>query len=230
MLAAAAHVRDRSTVCRDRRHCYAARTDGRPRSRRPLACRWPALSYENLFDLLVLLVLFAAFVVGYVQGTVRRVFGIGANLFSLILAAQIRGPFGDFLIGNWTQFPPLYSRMLAFGFVFVVATVAFTIVIENVYERSPVLPRFPYADHILGGLLGIVEGLVIIGAVIMILDSYFRIAGPIPVPSEILILRDFDHAVDVSQVARIYRHDLIPDFLFFVGFFIPEELRALFQR
>ena len=147
-----------------------------------------------------------------------------------MLAAQIRGPFGDFLIGNWTQFPPPYSRMLGFGFVFVVAAIAFSIVIQNVYERSPVMPRYSWVDPLLGGVLGVFQAGLIIGAGIMILDSYFRTAGAVPAPSEILLLRDFDHAVDVSQTARIFRHDLIPDFLLLVGFFIPEDLRALFPR
>ena len=73
------------------------------------------LNYENLFDLLVLLLLVAGFVMGYLQGTIRRLLGIAQVLFSLVLAAQIRGPLGDFLVSNWTQFVPEYSRMLAFG-------------------------------------------------------------------------------------------------------------------
>ena len=188
------------------------------------------MNYDNLFDLLVLLLLATAFIIGYLQGAVRRLLGIASIVFALIFAAQVRGPLGDFLIGNWTQFPPDYSRMLAFGLVFVVTAIALTIVIENFYERSPIMPRYPLVDPIVGGLLGIVEAGVIIGAGIMILDSYFRGVGIDAHPTEIFALRDFDHAVDVSQTAKIFRHDLIPDFLFLVGFFIPEDIRALFQR
>lgn len=190
----------------------------------------PALSYENLFDLLVLLLLIAAFIVGYLQGTVRRLLGIASILFSLVLAAQIRGPFGDFLIGNWTQFPPAYSRMLGFGVVFVVASIAFTIVIQNFYERSPILPRHRLVDPILGGILGVVEGGVIIGAGILILDSYFRGVGTVVSPTEIFLLRDLDHAMDVSETAKIFRHDLIPDFFLILGALIPEDIRVLFPR
>ena len=167
---------------------------------------------------------------GYLQGTVRRLLGIASILFSLVLAAQIRGPLGDFLIGNWTQFPPEYSRMLAFGLVFAVASIAFTIVIENFYERSPVLPRFQYVDPIVGGLLGVIQAGIIIGAVVLVLDSYYRTAGTLVRPTELLILRDFNHAIDVSQTARIYRHDLIPAFFAILGGLIPEDIRALFPR
>ncbi len=172
----------------------------------------------------------AAFIIGYLQGTIRRLLGIASILFSLMVAAQLRGPLGDFLVGNWTQFPAAYSRMLGFGIVFVVLSVAFTIAIENFYERSPIAPRFPLLDPILGGFLGIIQGGIIIGAVIIILDSYFRGAGIVVSTSEILIIRDFDHAIDVSQTAAIYRHELIPDFFVLLGGLIPEEIRALFAR
>jgi len=172
----------------------------------------------------------AAFILGYLQGTVRRLLGILSILFSLVLSAQIRGPFGDFLIGNWTQFPADYSRMLGFAIVFIVVSVAFTIGIETFYERSPVMPRYPLVDPLLGGVLGVIEAGVIIGAGILILDSYYRGSGTIPSQTEIFALRDLDHAIDVSQTARIYRHDLIPGFFFLVGWLIPEDIRALFPR
>jgi uncharacterized membrane protein required for colicin V production len=171
----------------------------------------------------------AAFIVGYVQGTIRRLLGIASILFSLVLAAQIRGPLGDFLVSNWT-FPPEYSRMLAFGIVFVILALVFTIIIQSVYEHSPILPRFPHVDPIVGGLLGIVEAGIVIGAAILILDSYFRGAGLEVKPTELIFLRDFHHAIDVSQTASIYRHDLIPAFFVLLGGLIPEEIRALFKH
>jgi colicin V production protein len=172
----------------------------------------------------------AAFILGYLQGTVRRLLGILSILFSLVLAAQIRGPFGDFLIGNWTQFPAEYSRMLGFAFVFLVASVALTILIENIYERSPVMPRYPWVDPILGGFLGVIEAGVIIGAGIIILDSYFKGVGLNPASTEIFAIRDLDHAIDVSQTAKLFRQDLIPGFFFVLGALIPEDIRALFPH
>ena len=175
-----------------------------------------------------MLLLIASFILGYLQGTTRRLLGIASILLSLVLAAQIRAPFGDLLIANWRQFLPEYSRMLAFGLVFITASVAFTILIEGVYERSPLAPRFPHVDPILGGVLGVLQGGMIIGCAIMVLDSYFLGAGTILRPDELLFLRDFAHAVDVSQVERIYRHDLIPGFFVLLGGLIPEDVRAVF--
>jgi uncharacterized membrane protein required for colicin V production len=176
----------------------------------------------------VLLLLVAAFILGYLQGTVRRILGIASILFSLVLAAQVRGPLGDFLIGNWTQFPPEYTRMLAFGLVFLVLSILFTIVIENFYERSRIVPRYPWVDPIVGGILGMFQAALIIGILILILDSYFRGVGTVAKASEFLLLRDLDHAIDVSQTAKIFRHDLIPAFFVLFGGLLPGDVRALY--
>ena len=71
------------------------------------------------FDLVVFLGLFAMFIVGYAQGIVRRLLGIGAILFSLGLAAQLRNSVGGYLAEQWNQFPDEYAKMLGFGIVFV---------------------------------------------------------------------------------------------------------------
>jgi uncharacterized membrane protein required for colicin V production len=187
--------------------------------------------YENLFDLLVLLILITAFIVGYLQGSVRRLLGIAATIFSVMVAAQLRGPLGDFLIGNWTQFPAAYSRMLGFFLVFAALSVAFTIAIEAFYERSPILPRFPLFDPIVGGLLGIVQAVIFMGILVIIADSWFKLPiGALEGPGEISFLREFYHAIDVSQTARILREQVIPVFFLGFGGLFPQDIRDLFPK
>ena len=186
------------------------------------------LRYENLFDLLIVLLLVTAFIIGYLQGSVRRLLGIASMLFSLVVSAQLREPFGDFLAHNWTQFPSEYSRMIGWAIVFLVLVVAFAIVTQIYYERGKIMPRYPMVDPIVGGLLGVFEGGLLVGIGILILDSYFRGAGVVINTSEFLTLRDLDHAIDVSQTARLFRHDLIPFLLFFIGGLMPGEARRLF--
>jgi len=77
----------------------------------------------NLFDLLVLLVFSVSFVIGFIQGTIRRLLGIASILFSFLLAANLRDPLGAFFAPHWQQFPAGYSYMIAFGLVFVTATI-----------------------------------------------------------------------------------------------------------
>ena len=190
------------------------------------------LTQQNVFDIVFVLALFGAFVIGYVQGAIRRLLGIAAILFSLLLGAQIRAPFGKFLSENWHQFPAEYSYMLAFGIVFVVASVAFSLVIQGLYKRAPLFANANFVDEVIGGLLGVVEGLIIMGAAILILDSYFRLPQALIVEpgGELKFLRDFYNVYDTSGTGQLFRTSLIPAFLAFVGIFIPEDIRNLFPR
>ena len=44
----------------------------------------------NRFDLLFLLFLFGMFVLGFMQGTIRRLLGLASMLFSFLFAANLR--------------------------------------------------------------------------------------------------------------------------------------------
>ena len=56
-------------------------------------------------DLLIVLYFIGFFVLGFAQGTIRRLLGIGSILFSFLFAANLADPLGRFLGDNWTQFP-----------------------------------------------------------------------------------------------------------------------------
>ena len=90
-------------------------------------------------DLLLILVFMAFFVLGFAQGTIRRLIGIGSILFSFLFAANLADPLGSFLGSNWTQFPRQYSQMLGFLTIFVAASLAFAIVVQGFYRPQPLM-------------------------------------------------------------------------------------------
>ena len=188
------------------------------------------LSRENLFDILVFILLIAGFIVGYLQGAVRRLIGIIAVTFSLIVAAQLREALGNFLGANWGQFPPGYTDLLAFGFLFALLVIVFAIIVQVYYERGPLLPRWRYADPLLGGLLGVVQAMLMLGAIILILDSYFATPSLVVSAAEFSWLRDLYNAIDASRTADLFRATIFPAVFALIGFFFPEEIRNLYQR
>jgi uncharacterized membrane protein required for colicin V production len=179
----------------------------------------------NLFDLLMVLVLFGMFVLGFVQGTVRRLLGVASILFSFLVAANLREPLGNFLARNWTQFDPAYAVMVGFGTMFVAGSIAFTLVIQGFYKKASLWEKYEWADEVLGGLLGIVQGLVILGAMIIILDSAFEVQ--MAERNELVLLREIHDAYDGSVTAAVMRGSLIPAFYFLFGLFVPESLRSI---
>ena len=184
------------------------------------------------FDLVLFLALLAMFIAGYAQGVIRRLLGIGAITFSIILGAQLRQPLGQYLANEWTTIATDYSYMVAFGAVFVAAAVSLSIGIQIMYRPAPLFHRYPVLDEIVGGLLGVVEGFLILVAILLITDPYytqdaFRDHAGV---GEFGPLRSLHDWLDPTLTADVLRHNVIPVILAVLGVLFPLDIRAHFAQ
>ncbi len=183
----------------------------------------------NLFDLMVVLVLFAMFIVGFVQGAVRRIVGIITITFSFFLAAQLSVPLGDFLISNWTTYPHEYSLMLGFLALFVAAVFAFFLVVQGTYSKTQIFAEHPVVDEVLGGFLGVIQGLLLLMFVTIVLDQYFLYAPSAAEVSEVPLLRPLWEALNTSAFGSLLHQTVIPNFINLVGLLIPGYVKATYH-
>jgi uncharacterized membrane protein required for colicin V production len=179
-------------------------------------------------DLLIILYFVGFFVLGFAQGTIRRLVGIGSILFSFLFAANLADPLGRFLGDNWTQFPRAYAYMVGFATVFVASAIALALVVQSYYKPQQLFQKARFADEILGGTLGLLQAAIILGAVLIILDTFFRIPGVPQDPQELPFLRDFWGGLDNTQFAILYRNTLIPGAFALIGLFIPDTIKATY--
>jgi len=182
----------------------------------------------NLFDLLVVFFVAGFFVVGYIQGTLRRLLGLAITLVSLLLALNLREPLGAWLAQYWTQLPKAYVYMLAFGVSFLVIYIAGSVTVQTFYKRTPLFAKATVLDELIGGILGALQALLMVGTLILILDSYYSLPGIPADPDEIGILRDIYNFYDTSQVAGLYRESLIPLFFALFGWIVPPDLAEMY--
>jgi uncharacterized membrane protein required for colicin V production len=183
-----------------------------------------------LADWLIVIFFLAFFVLGFAQGTIRRLIGIASILFSFLFAANVAEPLGDFLAANWTNQRPEYSYMIGFGTVFVAAALAFAIVVQGFYRPQPLFQRARFVDEIIGGVLGILQAAIILGAIVIILDSYYRLSGIPQGTAELQFPRDLWNLLDGSAIVDAFRTTLIPGFFVLTGLFIPDKIEALYPR
>ena len=186
------------------------------------------LSSVNRFDLLVILFAFGMFVLGFVQGTIRRVLGLASMLFSFLFAANLRDPLGSYLAANWNQYPDEYAVMLGFGIVFVAATIAFTVVIQGFYHKQDLFQKSTIADELIGGVLGIIQALFLVGCIIVILDSFFQIPTIPKTENEFGWIRSLFDEMTKSTTADLFRTRLIPGFISVFGLLIPSDLQRFY--
>ena len=184
----------------------------------------------NRFDLLFLLFLFGMFVLGFMQGTIRRLLGLGAMAFSFLFAANLTSVVGPFLAENWNQFPDEYAVMLGFLIVFVAANIAFSLIIQGFYHRQPLFAKYTFVDEVLGGILGVVQGAFLVGCLIVILDSYFLIPGAPQSGGELPFLRGFFDFYTTSGTAELFRTQLIPGFFNIFGVLIPDNIQFFYSN
>jgi len=182
----------------------------------------------NRFDLLVVLFCFFMFVLGFIQGTIRRVLGLASMLFSFLFAANLREPLGGYLAQNWNDYPDEYAVMLGFGIVFVAATIAFTVVIQGFYHKQELFKRATLGDELIGGFLGVVQALFLIGCIIVILDSFFLDPTIPKTDTEYAWIRDFFNWMNSSGVADLFRTRLIPGFIAIFGLLIPTDVQRFY--
>lgn len=180
-------------------------------------------------DLLIFFIFFGLFVLGFMQGVIRRLLGIASLLLSLLIAAQVRAPLGDFLATNWTQYSPQYNHMLAFGSVFVALAVGSTVVLQFFYKSTPLFARYPALDEVLGGVLGLVQGALILAAFYLITDPFFSVFGQVRQANEFPFVREIFDAFQGSVTADITRHQLVPFLLTFFGGIIPSDVTSVFS-
>jgi uncharacterized membrane protein required for colicin V production len=183
------------------------------------------------FDLVIVLALLAMFIVGYAQGVVRRLLGIAAVLFSLVLASYLRAPLGAYLANEWTNIGDSYSFMVAFGGVFLATWITLTIGIQITYRPAPLFQKYPVLDEILGGLLGVLEGFILIIVALLVLDPYYTQASVRETVGigEFTPLRTLFDFLDKSLTGDILRHSAIPAILAVFGFLFPQDVRDTFR-
>jgi membrane protein required for colicin V production len=187
-----------------------------------------ALAGVQLVDWLIIIFFLGFFVLGFAQGTIRRLIGVGAILFSFLFAANVAEPLGGFLASNWTHLPDEYAYMIGFGTIFVASSLAFALVAQGFYKPQPLFEKARFADELLGGALGLLQAAIILGAVIVILDSYYRLTGIPQVADEVEFLRNLWSALDTSAIVDVFRTTLIPAFFGIVGFLVPDTIEAMY--
>ena len=172
------------------------------------------LSSLTLFDLVYFLFLFGFFVLGFAQGTIRRLLGLAAVMFS-------------FLAANWTQFPREYAYMLGFLIVFLTAWILFSVAIQTFYTTQPLWEKYRFVDEVIGGILGVIEAGLLLVIAIVILDSFFLIPGIGESGNELHFVRDFWNWMDEAQVTAFFRENIVPIFFTVFGIFIPDDIEQI---
>ncbi|MGH2408233.1 MAG: CvpA family protein [Candidatus Limnocylindrales bacterium] len=179
-------------------------------------------------DILLILLFFGAFVLGYFEGGGRALLATLALAFSFILAANLRAPLGDQLGHFWTQFSTDYTLMLAFLISFVVAIVVSATVIKALTRRQALLPNSTVLDPVLGGTIAVIITVLILTAVIADLDTVYRF-GPGFSVNDVPLLGTLQQLLAGSAIGKWIESTVVPIVTTFAAPLIPDEFLRLIR-
>lgn len=176
-------------------------------------------------DLALLLIYAGAFVLGFFQGGTRGLLGLLAWLFAFVIGVTVWEPLGVWLSGSWTMYSLVYTEMLAFLIGFIVSLVVGAILIVNFTKRSALLPRWPFADEILGGVLFVILAVLITAAILMAFDTAYPLGldGRADVPW----LTSIQEGIAGSAIGGWLNATIVPLILTLFGPIIPDAFEEL---
>jgi uncharacterized membrane protein required for colicin V production len=180
----------------------------------------------TFFDIVIVLVAMAIFVVGWFQGAVRQILSIAAFVVAFLLAANLRDPLGDFLARNWTFWDREFNLTLALLGPWITFSVTLQIGILSFYRGVVISRRLVILDELLGGLLGAFQVFLVLALLTLTFDSYYLAPRPPVAPHDVEWARSFDALLRDSVLVGALRDGLGAWLLTLLGPLLPSDLRA----
>lgn len=157
----------------------------------------------NIIDMLIIALVGISGLLGLYWGIIRQVLSVVGVIVGIVLASRYGGGVADWIEG----FGPTgrVADILGFAAVFVAVTTASSLLASVLHQVAEVL-FLGWADHLIGGVLGVAQGAIVATVIVAILSA---------IPSEQVssLLRDSQYAPNVIHLSQ------------FVLALLPESLR-----
>ncbi len=176
----------------------------------------------------VLVGLIGVFIVGGLKsGFVKRVIGLLFVLIAFLASAYLRYPIGWIASAVAKDIPPDYANLIG-------STIAFPLVLGGLHFGSrAVLNRLRIEglskgiDSALGAVLGGIEAVLILSALIVVVDAYYSPNAVSAAGTQAGTLKEVATAFNRSETVRLLRDTTVPVVVTILGPILPKDLHTL---
>lgn len=116
----------------------------------------------NNGDIVLLIVLIGAFIIGFVWGTARSLIFLGGGAIVFLIAAHARPPLSSFLGRQWTNLSPVYSDMIAMLLLYGLGLIGLLLLVWFGAKNTGLSRKAPDVDRLLGGLVAVACAVMIV--------------------------------------------------------------------
>jgi len=128
-------------------------------------------------DIVLLIVLVGAFIVGFVWGTARSLLFLGGGALVFLIAAHARTPLSAFLTREWSNLRPSFDDMVAMLILYAIGLAILVAVVGFGGRNMGLSSRAPDLDRLLGGFVAVACVVMIVAGLDASLSLYFGHGG-----------------------------------------------------
>ena len=164
---------------------------------------------------------------GWRTGLVHRAAGLLFMAISFVLAAYLRGPFGDLIHSIFPDLPADYASLLGYAFGFPIILAVLHIATYPLLKDRHVGGLTREVDKGLGAVFGFFEGVLILSALVVIFDTYFGTPAAAGQTPGLGILQSLVASFNESYTVHLLRETTVPLVLAILGPFLPKDISSV---
>ncbi len=178
------------------------------------------------FDIVLVLIIAGAFVVGFLWGIVRSLLMLAGWLAVFLLASLLSVPVGDYLTTQWSAYDTHWNHMAGFAILYVAGLAIAAILIWVGVKGAQGLSKYRLLDDIVSGtIMAVVAVLGIAGVIVLLATAYrgslgFAVLGPD-------WTREVYQALLDSRIGDALTRSVIPALGTVFGPLLPEYVRQV---
>jgi uncharacterized membrane protein required for colicin V production len=178
-------------------------------------------------------VLLVGFIGGFVyggwrSGFLRRLIGIAFMAISFVLAGYFRYAVAPIAKALFPNIPPDYADLVGYTIAFPAILVVLHVASAFLLRKVAVTGVSREVDAAAGAVLGGVEAILIISAVIVIVDAYFGTSSTLGKSFPPGYLKELTAALNGSTTVQILRGSTVPLVQGLLGPLLPKNLTNIF--
>lgn len=179
-------------------------------------------------DIFLLVVIVSTLAVGFFWGALRSLMLLAAWILAFLVGAHLKPELGSYLAQQWTNFPPAFSDMAAFGLIFMGIILAAPIVIILLTRGSHPISRLQVIDDLGGALVAVLVSVLAIASLLIILSTFYgtgeRLIDPQGGPDWTASL--YQTMIN-SNIGRAINEHVVPIIGTIFGPILPSDVREV---
>lgn len=164
---------------------------------------------------------------GWRTGFLHRLAGLGFLAIAFVLGAYVRGPFGDLVASAFPTIPADYGSLLGYVFVFPVALGVLHLAAYPFLRGKRLSGMTKEVDRVLGAAIGFIEGVLILSALVVILDTYFAAGQTTGHQPGLNFVEPLTASFNSSVTVHLLRDTTVPLTLTVLGPLLPGDISTL---